>query len=146
MIDNQIEFNPNEYLLAAKERLQDAHNQEISFSFQLYSYGVAIESILKGHAAKFDGKHDLFKLLEKSTIPQKLNETSKADLAANIKMANKIWNNNLRWSSDKRLSRAINSYFMTHPKDRISITEAKIKLISNLAKIASLIVKTGEKK
>lgn len=107
-------FTSNDYYSAALLRnadLQHLRSEEKSIIFSIYCAGVTIECMLRAYivknTAEFDSKHDLMKLYEKSQIALVLTETEKEELLVAIKNANKIWKNDLRYTSDKRMNRLI---------------------------------------
>ena len=107
-------FTHTDYYTASllrNEDLQHLKTNQKSIIFSLYCAGVAIECMLRAYITKetsdFDSKHDLEKLYEKSKIALLLNTEEKQSISIAVKNANKIWYNNLRYSSDLRLKRLI---------------------------------------
>jgi len=145
MINNRITFSKNEYLEAAKERYADALIQDNSFAIRCYLFGVAIESILKSDATKFDGKHDLEKLLNKSNINTRLDFEQRMEIAGAVKSLRFVWNNNLRYVGDKRIDRAIASFNASHSKKaNYNFQEVHKNMESLLNKTTKLLLEASE--
>lgn len=146
-------FTKDDYFSASKARYQDLEylkNSEKSIILALYCSGVSIECMLRAYilvyTKEFDSKHDLEKLYFKSQLGNYLTEDEKEKLLASIKVANKIWSNDLRYCSEKRLRRILAHEFvkMRHkPKD---INKLMSKTKSELFEIAKEILIIGEEK
>jgi hypothetical protein len=113
-----MDYTDTDYYTAAIERLQDFKHlskEQDRIIFTVYSAGVAIECMLRAYILKynpmFDSKHDLENLLIDSKLTTLFDEGNKKEqkereaIIVAIKQAKKVWNNNLRYYSEKRLKR-----------------------------------------
>lgn len=145
-------FTHTDYYTASESRYYDLHHlrkDTNSTIFSLYCAGVVIECMLRAYITRytreFDSKHDLLKLYVKSRLASYLNDDAeKLKLTVAITKAGKIWKNDLRYASQKRMKRIIaheivktkfvdiNKYILIRNKDLIEATE--------------LIYKTGKSK
>lgn len=112
--------------------------------FSLYCAGVSIECMFRAYITKntsdFDSKHDLERLYDKSKMALLLTADEKEEMTIAVKVANKIWNNNLRYTSEKRMKRIIahqivkakikdiNKYLNKHYSDIFEAHETIIKI------------------
>ena len=145
------QFTHTDYFSATLSRCEDLRHLRTnpkSIIFSLYCAGVTIECMLRAYIAKytseFDSKHDLEKLYEKSRIASTLETAEKEALAIAIKKANKVWTNNLRYTSDKRMKR-----LMAHEKVRTEFKDIHKyidKYYSDIFDATDLIIKTGQDK
>jgi len=108
------EFKSRDYYSASLERKEDLDyllKNEESIIFAIYCAGVSIECMLRAYITnytkEFDSKHNLNNLYNKSLISQKLNESEKKKMLLSITTANKLWDNNLRYTSKVRMKRMI---------------------------------------
>ena len=93
---------------------------------------------------KCDSKHNLEKLYLKSLIGQKLNVSEKQKMTIRVKQANKIWNNNLRYTSEKRMKRII-----AHENVKKKITDVNKYILNYQSEIfdsTDEIINTGKSK
>jgi hypothetical protein len=144
-------FTPNDYYSASLLRLEDLNqlkSNQRSIIFSLYCAGVAVECMLRAYitkyTAEFDSKHNLEKLFEKSLLGRYVDPENKEEIVAAVKKANKIWTNDLRYTSDKRLKRIIaHEMVKTNFKD---INKYVDKYYSDFFDAADLIIQTGKSK
>ena len=141
-------FTHTDYFLASISRQKDLKHllkNNDSIIFATYCAGVSIECMFRAYIAKytneFDSKHNLERLYHKSLVGQQLNVSEKQKMTILVKQANKIWNNNLRYTSEKRMKRII-----AHENVKKKITDVN-KYISNyqseIFKSTDKIIKTG---
>ena len=116
--------------------------------FSLYCAGVSIECLLRAFITKntteFDAKHDLERLYDKSKIATYLTSEEKQEMTIAIKNANKMWHNNHRYTSDKRMKRVI-----AHQIVKAKITDINKYLqkhYSDIFAAQKLIIKIGKQK
>ncbi|WP_033960417.1 hypothetical protein [Psychroserpens jangbogonensis] len=144
-------FTPADYYSASLSRQKDLNHllkNPNSIIFASYCAGVSIECMFRAYIVKytyeFDSKHNLEKLYLKSLISQKLNVNEKQKMTIIVKKANQIWNNNLRYTSEKRMKRII-----AHKNVKSKFTDVN-KYLSNyqseIFKAVDFIIKTGESK
>ncbi|MDQ7090770.1 MAG: hypothetical protein Q9M50_09005 [Methylococcales bacterium] len=108
-------FTSTDYFKASLLRNQDLRNLMLntnqSIIFSLYCAGVAVECMLRAYILKitteFNSKHDLELLYLDSKIATLLSLEEKKDLTTSIKKLNKIWRNDLRYTSKDRMIRLI---------------------------------------
>jgi hypothetical protein len=146
-----IHYTHTDYFDAAicrSEDLEHLQTDQKRMIFSLYCAGVSIECMLRAYITKntseFDAKHDLIKLYDKSKIALILNEAEKEEITAALKSANKIWNNNLRYTSEKRMKRII-----AHQGVKAKITDINKYLNKNYSDIfeaQKIIIQIGKEK
>lgn len=134
--------------LARNEDMKHLRQNANSVIFSLYCAGVAIECMLRAYLLKetteFDAKHNLEKLYEQSKIAKLLEANEKEIISAAVKNANKLWNNNLRYTSDKRMKRLIaHEIVRTNFKD---IGKYLNKYYSDIFEATEILIKTGQAK
>ncbi|ETR73615.1 MAG: hypothetical protein OMM_06831 [Candidatus Magnetoglobus multicellularis str. Araruama] len=146
-------FTANDYYSASKSRLQDLEylrGSEANNIFALYCSGVLIECMLRAYiltyTKEFDSKHDLEKLYIKSQLGSQLTEDEKGKLSASIKIANKIWSNDLRYCSEKRLKRIFAHEFVKMKYKPKNINKYISNKKAELFEIAKEIQSIGEEK
>jgi len=144
-------FTKDDYFRASKSRFLDLEylkNSGENSILALYCSGVVIECMLRvyilRYTREFDSKHDLEKLYTKSELGSFLTIEEKQKLSSYIKTANKIWSNDLRYCSEKRLKRIWKREFLKMgypPKDMNKYISNKK---SDLFRIAEEILSIGE--
>jgi hypothetical protein len=150
-------FTENDYFSGALHRLDDLTHLRTngkSVIFSLYCAGVAIECMLRAYITKytreFDSKHNLLKLYEKSLLASYLDEEEKQELAVAIKIAHRIWTNELRYTSDKRMKRLIAHEFVRNGHKGTlrfkDINKYVEKYYADIFVATELILKTGQLK
>lgn len=119
-------FTPIDYYNASLLRNKDLkylRKNEQSIIFSLYCAGVAVECMLRAYITKrtseFSSKHNLENLYLDSQIATFLNVEEKEKLTIAIKKINKIWRNDLRYTSEKKMTRLIVSKFNLQKLDDI---------------------------
>ncbi len=141
-------FTHTDYYDAALLRIEDLKHlrtNQKTVIFSLYCAGVAVECMLRAYIiGEFDAKHDLEKLYEKSQLATLLEIKEKQKLSIAIKKINKIWDNNLRYTSEKRIKRLIGHEIVRSGcKD---INKYLDKYYSDIFDAADFIIKIGENK
>ena len=103
-------FTHTDYFSASLSRHADLKHLRLnkdSLIFSVYCAGVSIECMFRAYISKytkeFDTKHDLEKLYAKSLLGSQFDIEEKEQLTIAVKRANKIWSNNLRYTSEKRM-------------------------------------------
>ncbi len=142
------DFTHTDYYTASLTRMADLKHlrtNQNSIIFSTYCAGVSIECMFRAYITKytkeFDAKHNLEKLFEKSLLGSNLSENEKEKLTIAVKKANKIWNNDLRYVSEKRMKRKIaHENVKANFKDVNKYLE---KYKSDIFKSTELIIKTG---
>jgi len=145
------DFTHTDYYSASLTRLADLKHlrtNKDSIIFSTYCAGVSIECMFRAYIAKytreFDEKHNLEKLFEKSLLSNELDENEKKKIINAVKKANKIWNNDLRYVSEKRMKRKIaHENIKTEFKDVNKYLE---KFKSEIFDSTEFIIKTGVSK
>jgi len=145
-------YTHTDYYAASFQRIADFQHLEKepkSIIFKVYCAGVAIECMLRAFITKnnveFDSKHDLDKLLIDSGVLSLIEtQEEKEELIVAIKKAKNLWNNNLRYFSDKRLKRLIgHELAQTKYKDVTKYFNDKCQALFDAA---YLITETGKTK
>lgn len=108
------DFTHTDYYTASLTRqydLEHLRKNQNSIIFAIYCAGVSIECMFRAYITKytkeFDAKHNLEKLYEKSLLASKLETNERIKVTIAVKKANDIWNNDLRYVSEKRMKRKI---------------------------------------
>lgn len=150
-------FTDTDYLLAAQERLKDSkylRTNEQHMIFAIYCAGVSIECMLRGYINKytkeFDEKHNIERLYKKSLLASILDMEEKIQLAAAIKTA-KVWDNDFRYTSEKRMKRLIAHKYVNNGKkgnkNRYKDLKSYFKhYFSEFFMATEIIIKKGEEK
>ena len=144
-------FTHTDYYSASLSRVIDLEHlleKKESIIFSIYCAGVATECMLRAYITRytleFDSKHDLEKLYEKSQLSSLLNESDKERLSVAIRKMNKIWNNNLRYTSEKRMKRLIaHEMVRTNTKD---VNNYVSKFYAEIFEATNLIITKGKEK
>jgi hypothetical protein len=141
-------YTHTDYFTAARSRFRDLQHLRTDnecIIFALYCAGVTAECIFRAYITKytkeFDAKHNLEKLYEKSLLAQNLSEDAKAELTAAVKILNKFWSNDLRYTSEVRMKR-----ILAHENARLDFKNIFKFLAKNKAELYSateLIFNTG---
>ena len=146
-------FTSNDYYSASLTRYDDLQHlilEPKSIIFSIYCAGVAIECMLRAYITKytleFDSKHDLEKLYEKSQIASKLSNNEKEQLSTAIKRVNKFWNNNLRYTSEKRIKRVIAHEIIRKHTNSKDISNYIKNVYSDIFNATELIITKGKEK
>lgn len=147
------DFTPNDYLEAAKERLNDSNilkQNTNNIIGCVYFAGVSIECIFRAYiyryTKEFDEKHNLIGLYNKSLINQNLTPEEKESLTISLKKVSKYWNNNLRYTSGKRLKRVLGHEIAKEKNQPTNIHKYFEFKIGEIIYIAENILKIGEEK
>ena len=137
------------YYEAALTRLSDLSHlrtNQGSIIFSIYCAGVSIECMLRAYITKytreFDSKHDLLKLFEKSQLGSNLDIEDRKKMSVAINQANRIWSNNQRFESEKRIKRII-----AHNNIKVGFKDVNKyikKYNSEIFKATDLIIKIGK--
>lgn len=142
-----MKFTSRDYFFAMTERINDSeimNSSKCSLSYQIYTYGVAIECLLRfkicEYTTEFDAKHDLERLYSKSKIFLDVNEDQKEKLACAIKIANKIWDNNLRYGSQKRMNRYIGEVIVRNNNTKQDYNNIACEMLNEMEEAAKIIV------
>jgi hypothetical protein len=148
---NTKHFTHTDYFSASLTRREDLSHlrtNKNSIIFSVYCAGVSIECMFRAYITRytkeFDSKHDLVKLFEKSQLGIDLEIDKREGLAIAVKQTNKIWSNDLRYASEKRMKRIIahqniNAGF----KD---VNKYMDRYYTEIFSATELIIKTGEEK
>lgn len=146
-------FTADDYYSAAKERCKDLEyleQNEDCIVISLYCSGLIIECILRAYVHKynkeFDSRHDLEKLFVKSQLGNGLTSKEKEKLSAGIKLANKIWSNNLRYTSIKRYRRLLAHQIARMPHKPVNLNKYLKKELTPLVESAKYIFSIGDQK
>lgn len=145
------DFTHTDYYSASLTRMTDLEHlrtNQNSIIFSIYCAGVSIECMFRAYITKytkeFDAKHNLEKLFEKSLLANELTANEKEKLSIAVKKANKIWNNDLRYVSEKRMKRKIaHENIQTQFND---VNKYLDKFKSEIFDSTELIIKTGTSK
>ena len=96
------------------------------------------------YTKEFDTKHDLEKLYAKSLLGSQFDIEEKELLTIAVKRANKIWSNNLRYTSEKRMKRLIaHEYVKAGHSDKNIFME---RLFSEIFEATEFIITKGKEK
>lgn len=149
IVVSSSQFTKTDYLSAAMARENDMkhlRNNPNCIVFSIYCAGVAIECMLRAyisrHSSEYSSRHDLIKLLIESNLASLLTIREREQITVDIKEAVKIWNNNLRYTSELRIKRIlmheiaqqqyqpknINKYLLKFKSEIFNITENFLKL------------------
>ena len=145
------DFTHTDYYSASLTRMSDLEylkTNQNSTIFSIYCAGVSIECMFRAYIAKytreFDSKHNLEKLYEKSLLANELDDKAKEKISIAVKKANKIWNNDLRYVSEKRMKRKIaHQNVKTNFKD---VNKYMSKFYSEIFDSTDIIIQTGKSK
>ena len=145
------DFTHTDYYTASLTRqadLKHLRTNQNSIIFSVYCAGVSIECMFRAYITKytkeFDSKHNLEKLYAKSLLANQLEVGEKEKIASAVKKANNIWNNDLRYVSEKRMKRKIaHKNVKTGFKDVNKYIE---RFNSEIFDSTELIIKTGTSK
>jgi len=142
-----MKFTSRDYSFAMNERIDDSakmSSSKCSVSYRLYTLGVAIECLLRNrileYTTEFDDKHDLEKLCIKSKIFHEVDEEEKEKLACAIKVANRLWDNNLRYGSQKRLNRYIGDVIARKNNKKRDYNDIAREMLCGMEEATNIIV------
>jgi HEPN domain-containing protein len=106
-----MRIEPDDYLEAAKDRLNDAQRlyDDKRYSFSLYAAGLAVESMLRAYRTRlnpeFEERHDLELLLAGSNLEKFVSSSELTAISAAVAIIFRRWKNDLRFASENRLRR-----------------------------------------
>lgn len=116
-----MQFPPDHYLEASRERLTDAARLHAAQRFvaSVYLSGVAVECMLRAYRGRelsdFESRHDLKQLMAESGVLSFIRDAERRDFAAHLATVWSFWRNNLRYAEQSRFDSWVRSI---HPQRR----------------------------
>lgn len=153
MPTHSFPYTGNDYLTAARARLTEADvlkENPRTMIMAMYCAGVAIECIFRAYIVlqdkTWDSRHNLEKLYQRSHLSSKLDEEERSVLLQFVKLASRIWTNDLRYVSEVRFKRIKAHEFVKNRYNPKDIGKYIGKTCDDLFRASSYIVDIGEKK